>query len=725
MSYKFKLFDSLTKSFVNIPQRIKKEKVVSIYSCGPTVYRDPHIGNLRTYLMADFVRRVLEFQGFTVCHVKNITDVGHMRQEMLETGGDKVILEALKKGLSPKEIAEYYTSRFMSDEELLNIKKASKFPKASEHVPEMIKIIKILIESGYAYEIEGNVYFEVSSFKKYGSLSKNITLNLEEGVRGDIDPLKRNPADFTLWKKAEEGRTLKWQSPWGEGFPGWHIECSAMSMKYLGTQIDLHTGGVDNIFPHHEAEIAQSNALVNKQVVTAWMHGQHLLCDGVKMSKSLANVFTLSDLREKGFNPLTFRYICLTTHYRKRMNFSFNTLKANEYALMKLKDIVYQLKNVTVASDVVSDEGKKFQEEFWKAILFDLKLPVGLAVLWKMLRSQLDSAEKLYLIQEFDKVLGLDLEVNDLYSLTPTIQSSQNKRDKYRTQYLFKESDVLRSKIQKIGYKVHDSMANTIIRKKTQFELSNQDYFISTSKDVPNLLEEQSTKKLTFILVVSGYLDDLQRCLLGILKYHNSNDIQVIVVDNGSNQRIKDWLAENCNSYGITLQTTAYQIGDAAAKNIGLRTALGEIVILIDTSVELKKDVYDYVRLLSEQPDIGLLGPWGLLTEDMNHFHKEINDGYADVIQSYFMAIRREMILKTGFMREIFRFYRNLDIDFSFHVKDSGYQILAMKNQNIIRHVHREWEALGVNEREALSHKNFGHFLKKWRRRIDLLTKNN
>jgi len=725
LSYKFKLFDSLTKSLIPIPWRIGKEKTVSIYSCGPTVYRDPHIGNLRTYLMADFVKRVLEFQEFKVFHVKNITDVGHMRQEMLETGGDKVILEALKKGLSPNEIAEYYTSRFMTDEELLNIKKANQFPKASEHVQEMIKMIKLLIESGYAYHVEGNVYFEVDSFKKYGSLSKNITINLEEGIRGAIDPLKKNPTDFALWKKAEEGRTLKWTSPWGDGFPGWHIECSAMSIKYLGTDIDLHTGGVDNIFPHHEAEIAQSNGLLNKQVVHAWMHGQHLLCDGVKMSKSLGNVFTLSDLQAKGFHPLSFRYMCLTTHYRKRMNFSFNTLKSNEQALTKLKDIVYQLKNTSDFSGVMSDQGKRFQEQFWKSVLFDLKLPIGLGVLWKMLRSKLDSSEKLYLVQEFDKVLGLNLDSNDLYILPSNIKSTQNTRNKYRKEQLFKESDALRNKIDQIGYKVYDSISNSSVRKKTQFEFSNQNHFITASQDVPNFLKKKTSKQLTFILIVSGHLNDLQRCLSSIFKYHNRNDIQVIVVDNGSDQIIKKWLAENSNSYEFTLKTTAYRIGDAAAKNIGLRTALGEIVILIDTSVELKKDIYDYVGLLLQKPTIGLLGPWGLVTEDMNHFHKEINAGYADVIQSYFMAIRREMILKTGFMREVFRFYRNLDIDFSFQTKDSGYQVLAVKNKNIIRYIHREWESLGINEREALSHKNFGHFLKKWRSRIDLLVKNN
>ena len=244
---------------------------VKMYSCGPTVYRDAHIGNLRSYLMADWIRRALEVRGIEVDHVKNITDVGHMRQEVLERGEDKVIAEAIARGMTPQEIAKQYTERFLLDERKLNILRANHLPKATEHGGEMIAITERLVEQGQAYEVQGNVYFDVSEFGDYGSLSGNIQEDaLQQAVRIEADPLKRDPRDFALWKLGEPGRELVWDSPWGKGFPGWHIECSAMSIKYLGDRFDIHTGGVDNIFPHHEGEIAQSEGYTGQPVVDLW-----------------------------------------------------------------------------------------------------------------------------------------------------------------------------------------------------------------------------------------------------------------------------------------------------------------------------------------------------------------------------------------------------------------------------------------------------------------------
>jgi cysteinyl-tRNA synthetase len=236
--------------------------VARMYSCGPTVYRYAHVGNLRTYLMADCIRRLLIGRGYKVTHVKNITDVGHMRQEALETGGDKVIVAALAEGKTPQEIARFYATTFYEDERKLNILPADHFPWATDHVPEMIAVIQRLFTNGYAYQAGDNIYFDVSKFSGYGKLSGNVGADLMEGVRVEVDPLKKDPRDFTLWKAAEPGRDMKWDSPWGEGFPGWHIECSAMSTKYMGLQLDLHTGGVDNIFPHHEDEIAQKRGRI-------------------------------------------------------------------------------------------------------------------------------------------------------------------------------------------------------------------------------------------------------------------------------------------------------------------------------------------------------------------------------------------------------------------------------------------------------------------------------
>src|SRR3989344_8141741 len=307
-----------------------KKGQVGIYTCGPTVYRDIHIGNFRTYLMADILKRALIYSGFKVKHIKNITDVGHMRtDDASDAAFDPVITEALKQGKTPQEIAETYTKQFFEDEKKLNILPANEYPKATAHIKEMIELTKILLDKGYAYETSGTVYLNVKKFKNYGKLSGN-TLNkmdkLLEAVRVATETDKKDSADFALWKKAEKGRTLKWDSPWGEGFPGWHIECSAMSMKYLGPSFDIHTGGEDNIFPHHEDEIAQSEAATGKKFVNFWLHGGFLLVDREKMARRKGNVFTISTIEEKGFNPLAFRYLVLTTHYRSRLNFTWKSL---------------------------------------------------------------------------------------------------------------------------------------------------------------------------------------------------------------------------------------------------------------------------------------------------------------------------------------------------------------------------------------------------------------
>src|SRR3990172_9064703 len=310
---------------------------VTIYTCGPTVYRYAHIGNLRSYLMADWLRRLLEARGYSVRHVKNITDVGHMRQELLERGEDKVVAAALAEGKTPEQIAEFYTRAFLDDERKLNILRAHVFPRASDNVPEMVEFTRALMDKGYAYEAEGNVYFDVARFPGYGKLSGQRAEGLEEGVRVEADPLKRDQRDFALWKAAEPGRTLKWPSPWGEGFPGWHIECSAMAARYLGREIDFHTGGVDNIFPHHEDEIAQSEAAFGRRHVRCWLHGQHLLADGLKMAKSTGNTYHVADLENRGFDPLAFRYLCATARYRARLNFTFPSLRAAQKGLGRMR----------------------------------------------------------------------------------------------------------------------------------------------------------------------------------------------------------------------------------------------------------------------------------------------------------------------------------------------------------------------------------------------------
>jgi cysteinyl-tRNA synthetase len=371
------IYDTLQRRVV--PLTPERPGEVRMYTCGPTVYRPVHLGNLRSYLLADWLRRTLEHFGNTVVAVKNITDVGHMRQDAVERGEDKVIAAALAEGKTPKQIAESYESRFHDDERRLGILPASHFPRATDHVPEMIAIIERLIARGLAYEVDGAVYFAVKRFPGYGKLSGNVGEALRQGVRAELDPSKRDPADFALWKKAERGRALTWDSPWGVGFPGWHVECSAMSTRYLGERFDLHTGGVDNIFPHHEDEIAQSEGAYGHASVAHWVHGQHLLADGVKMAKSARNTVTVDELVDLGIDPLAFRYQCLLTHYRTRMQFSLGALRQAAEALDHLRQRVRHWAQVPQGEPSQTPLRERWMEPFARALADDLNLPAAVA----------------------------------------------------------------------------------------------------------------------------------------------------------------------------------------------------------------------------------------------------------------------------------------------------------------------------------------------------------
>src|SRR5665213_1166218 len=330
-----RMFNTLTRSFDEIVPITPGE--IRMYTCGPTVYRNIHIGNLRSFLTADWLRRVQEYQGLRVKAVKNITDVGHMRQEVLDRGEDKIIAQARKEGRTAAEIAAFYTAAFQTDEQAMHILPPSVAPRATEHVPQMVAIVRDLIEKGIAYEVHGNVFFDVTQFPTYGALSGNQLAQSLPPPAGADDTDKRHPEDFALWKPAEPGREMAWDSPWGRGFPGWHIECSAMALAHLGPTLDLHTGGVDNIFPHHEDEIAQSEAHTGRRLANIWVHTQHLLCDGLKMAKSTGNAYTLDDVVRRGFDPIALRYLFSMVHYRSRINFTFSSLRAAQRGLNRLR----------------------------------------------------------------------------------------------------------------------------------------------------------------------------------------------------------------------------------------------------------------------------------------------------------------------------------------------------------------------------------------------------
>src|SRR5690349_12640094 len=311
---------------------------IRMYTCGPTVYRFAHVGNLRSNLLADLIRRVLLYHGIDVFHVKNITDVGHLREDEFDRGEDRMLVQAGLESKTPREIADAYEAGFHADEALVNILPAHVFPRATEHVPEMLDLAGRLEAAGHAYlSEEGNLYYAVATWPSYGALSGNTLDALRAGHRGDVEDDKRDPADFALWKAAGEGRLLRWPSPWGDGFPGWHLECSAMAMRHLGPRFEIHTGGIDNVFPHHEDEIAQSGPVVGDVPARHWVHGEHLLMAGAKMAKSAGNFERVTELRERGLEPLALRYLALTVRYGRKLNYTHESLAGAASALASLR----------------------------------------------------------------------------------------------------------------------------------------------------------------------------------------------------------------------------------------------------------------------------------------------------------------------------------------------------------------------------------------------------
>ena len=697
-----------------------------IYTCGPTVYRDAHIGNLRSYLMADWVKRILLELGNKVIHVKNITDVGHMRQEVLERGEDKVIAAALAEGKTPADIAHFYTERFLSDESAINILRPDKLPKATDHVREMVDIVQKLISESLAYEVDGNVYFAVKQFENYGNLSGNIhEAQLKEAVRVEADPRKQDPRDFTLWKKAEPGRTLKWESPWGYGFPGWHIECSAMSIKYLGERIDIHTGGVDNIFPHHEGEIAQSEGYTGHSVVNYWLHGQHLLADGVKMAKSSENAFTVPDISERNIDPVAFRYLCMTARYRNRLNFTFGSLKAAEKALNRIKTTFLWAKNDNIQASVDDELVRMWTTKYLEAVSDDLDMPAGLNVLWRMMESEMNSPTRVDIFNSFDRIMGLGIpESEDIYKIPNSIESIVTNRSEFRKKSDYEESDRLRDEITSRGFVVEDVHAETNIRKKYVAELRKDKWdSISSSADVKWGSGSDDFHDFNIGIVSNGYADDTERCVRSLLEWTHDDSCKILLIDNGSTDGTGEKMESlsQCESRLHVIHAD-HQLGDGAAKNVLVKSSNSDFFIFFDTSVEIRGAFLERIKEMLSETNAGVVGFAGLRTNDLLHFHDgEGESGEMDAMQAYCFAFRTADVPKVGLMRESFRYYRNLDLDYSFQFKEKGYKIIADHSLPFQLHEHRGWTEYGETEREDLSRKNYGRFLQKWRNRHDLL----
>ncbi|MBS3079579.1 cysteine--tRNA ligase [Candidatus Pacearchaeota archaeon] len=436
-------------------------KEVGIYTCGPTVYWYQHIGNLRSYIFADILKRVLIYDGFKVKHVMNVTDVGHLTSDA-DSGEDKMEKAALKEGKKAEDIANYYWKIFREDFKKLNIIEPNIWCKATEHIKEQIELIKKLEEKGYTYETSDGIYFDTSKYKDYGKLALLNVKGLEAGKRIEVGD-KRNKTDFALWKFSEEEgkRQQEWKSPWGIGFPGWHIECSAMSSKYLGEQFDIHTGGEDHIPIHHTNEICQSECAFGKKPwVNYWLHGAFLTFKGEKVSKSKGGLFTISELEEKEYKPLEYRYFCLNGHYRTQLEFSIENLDNAKNSLQRLKRIISSLPKDNENSKI----DKKYLEEFENAINDDLDMPKALSVLWKLVRDE-KAEGKIKTIKKMDEVFGLDLLKKEEIKIPHEVQKLVEEREKARKTKDFKKSDELRDKINKLGFNVADSKEGVKISK--------------------------------------------------------------------------------------------------------------------------------------------------------------------------------------------------------------------------------------------------------------------
>lgn len=448
------------------------ENRVRMYSCGPTVYSYAHIGNFRTYIFMDTLRRVLKYNGYELKHVMNITDVGHLESDADE-GEDKMEKAARKEKKDPYEIANFYTEIFLRDMEKLNIDKPEIITKATENISQMIDYVKEIIKNGYAYETSKGIYFDISKLDKYPVLSNRKLDDQIAGARVDVDPEKKNPYDFALWIKAPENHIMKWESPWGLSYPGWHLECSTMGRRFLGEEFDIHTGGVDHIPTHHENEIAQSKGATGKIPAHVWMHCEYLQVDGGKMSKSLGNTYTISQLQEKGISPLAFKLFCFTAHYRNKLNFTFEGAYGAQKALERLYDSY--IKNANGVDDVDEDIIKEYEEKFLAYINDDMNMPGAMSVVWEIARNAKKSIKFADLLLKFDKVLGLDMKNAENYllefkheegeELPEEIKVLVEERKQARTEKNWEKSDEIRDRIISLGYSIKDTKDGIIVKK--------------------------------------------------------------------------------------------------------------------------------------------------------------------------------------------------------------------------------------------------------------------
>ena len=462
-----RLYNTMSRSieeFVPI-----NEGKVSMYCCGPTVYNYAHIGNLRTYIFEDLLRRTLRRSGYDVKHVMNITDVGHLTGDG-DDGEDKMEKSARETGRTVWDIAEFYMKAFFRDEEALNIERPDIICRATEHIDDMINLIKRLEEGGHTYISGGNVYFSIDSISDYGKLARLNLDDLKSGARIEVDSNKKNPKDFVLWftNSKFKDQAMMWDSPWGRGYPGWHIECSAMSMKYLGEHFDIHCGGIDAIPVHHTNEIAQSEAATGKTWVNYWCHGEFLLMGNAKMSKSSGSFVTLPVLEGEGYDALDYRYFCLTGHYRSQLRFSYEALDAARSARKGIMERIADAKSEGPAATDPSEKAREYMAAFDEAMENDLNAPKALSILWQMLKDNgLSSSDKLAAAYHMDGILGLGLDKAEKKeeTLDAELQVLLDERTAAKKAKDYKKADEIRDKLLSMGYAVKDTPAGPVLQK--------------------------------------------------------------------------------------------------------------------------------------------------------------------------------------------------------------------------------------------------------------------
>ncbi|MBI4306461.1 MAG: glycosyltransferase, partial [Chloroflexi bacterium] len=510
-----------------------------------------------------------------------------------------------------------------------------------------------------------------------------------------------------------------------EGFPGWHIECSAMSRKYLGEHLDLHTGGVDNIFPHHEGELAQSEAAFGGPYVQIWAHGQHLLADGVKMAKSVGNAYILDDIIGRRIQPLAFRYLCATAHFRTRLNFTFTALKAAERGYTRLTRMVRDWARRRGPYRTRPELLEEWRRGFWERVDDNLDVPGALAVLWLMADSELNPRERLALALEFDRFLGFGLESAARLDAVPKrIRELASERQRLRSGRNYRDADGIRDRIRRAGFYVQDGRNTSRLVRMTEWERAPRPWLaVSSPGEIGTNIGRADTCAFTVALQANGPSGDVERCVRSVMRHTANRDCELLVLDNAAPEATGRKLEDLRKSkYTVRVLHADQQLGEAAAKNVLLKQASGQIVVLLEPYVELTGDLLRRLEELLRPPEIGVAGPYGLKSRDLHDFH-EVRKGpvEVDAMQAYCFAFKRAALAETGLLPQSYRFYRNLDLDLSFRFRDRGYRIVADPTLPVKRHEHRAWAEMPKAQREQLSRENFRRFTRRWGKRTDLL----